>query len=281
MRTKILRFRPNLWRRRLVGRLRNQPELPEPSLLFDVVNSMIYVSLPPPELGIGASAMSTFWGLKDNGHYSDVIFRSYRTVTNMVLFEVGSSHSEVDNADSVEEKRPISKTTFSRQHHESNVERRLPNQDVPYAGSQLWVSLDDGKLCAVEKDGNISKILDLPAMLKTDVQITSKMVTVRNNTYGEDILILGIKIMNSTAEFKIFLRSHNVTQTNATAFLIAIDTPENADDSQFPVVWLSPTPDNSIVTGQIVGVPGNDIKPDRLIYFAQKEGQYSRIVSIV
>ena len=230
---------------------------------------MIFVNLPAPEENDNLNVMSTFWGLKDNGTYAESIFHSYTAVTNMVLFEL-------DAAERIPAVSDLTKRTRPKKLQETNIEQNAPN-----AGSQLWVSLDDGKICAVERDGNFSKVLDLPAMLKADLKITSKILTVRSRLYEEDTLIFGIKVTNSTIGFKSFLVSHGVIQMNTTAFLVAIDTPLNAGVDQFPVLWLVPTPDDTVVTGQIVGVPGTDKRLDQLIYFAQKDGYFAKIVSIV
>ena len=275
---EILRFHPSRWRRRLLRKSRNQPELLTPSLLWDKEASMLFVSLPPPEVDGIQNAMSTFWGLKDNGTYAEFVFHSYASVTNMVLFEIDSTERlKIENN---HHKRIPLKQLLETVYDRSGNSSPSTNQNVPKAGSQLWVSLDDGKICAVERDGNISNTIDLPAILKVDFKITSKMVTVRSRMYDEDTLIFGIKLTNSTPGFKTFLMSHGIAQINATAFLVAIDTPINANIEQFPVWWLVPTPDDIVVTGQIVGVPGTDKRLDQIIYFAKKEGSFSKIVSI-
>ena len=240
---------------------------------------MLFVSLPPPEVDGIQNAMSTFWGLKDNGTYAEFVFHSYTSVTNMVLFEIDSTERPL-KIESNHQKRTHLKKVLETGYDQSGNSSPSTNQNVPNAGSQLWVSLDDGKICAVERDGNISKTVDLPDILKIDFKITSKMLTVRSRMYEEDTLIFGIKVTNSTSEFKTFLMSRGIAQINATTFLIAIDTPLNTNIEQFPAWWLLPTPGNTVVTGQIVGVPGTDKRLDQIIYFAHKEGSYSKIVSI-
>ena len=271
---KPLKFVPRCLKCELLKKIRGHSEILSPTLLWDYEAKMIFVSLTPPLLNQIPNAESTFWGLKDLGNSSALVFRTEQNVVNMALFEPNP-----DEAESLETSESSTNVNiFSTVNKHSMKPWDLPEVG---AGAQLWVSLDDGKLCAVETDGNFSKVLDLPAILKTDLKITSKMVTVRDNKVSEDILAFGIKVNNSTSAFKSFLSSRGITQTNATAFLIAIDTPENAAQNEHPVAWMVPTPEDTIISGQIVGVQGDGDTPDQIVYFSQIEGKFARIVSVV
>ena len=268
---KPLKFVPRCLKCELLKKIRGHSEIMSPTLLWDYEAKMIFVSLTPPLLNQIPTAESTFWGLKDLGNNSALVFRTEQNVVNMALFEPNP-----DQIDSSHNSMNVKALSTKKKH--SMKPWNLPEVG---AGAQLWVSLDDGKLCAVETDGNFSKVLDLPAILKADLKITSKMATVRDNKVSEDILVFGIKVNNSTSAFKSFLSSRGITQTNATAFLIAIDTPENAAENEHPVAWMVPTPEDTIISGQIVGVQGDGDTPDQIVYFSQIEGKFARIVSVV
>ena len=237
---------------------------------------MIFVSLPPPEVDGNPNAMSTFWGLKDTGTDTDLVFHTYMSVTNMVLFEIDATKRKSNDLADHFHPTALPGTIYD----ETGNGSPSTDENEPYAGSQLWVSLDDGKICAVERNGNISKTIDLAAILKVEFKITSKMVTIRSRLYDEDTLIFGIKVTNSTNEFKTILMSHGIAQTNATTFLVAMDTPLNADVAKLPLWWMVPTPDDTVVTGQIVGVPGTEKRGDQIVYFGSKEGAFSKVVSV-
>ena len=284
-----LKFIPKCWICSLIKKIRSQPELPKTSLLWNYEASMIFVSLPPAYLDRRTNAVSTFWGIKDLGNVPEVVFHTYTAVVNMVLFEPNTAVGEDTVAESnrkLDSREREQSITDGSGHDGKNMFGKTglaKVHDSPQvgAGAQLWVTLDDGKICAVEKDGNFSKILDLPATLKADLKITSKMVTVREKIASEDFLIFGIKVTNVTSEFKTVLLSHGIAQTNATAFLVAIDTPENTNDNPFSIAWMLPTPDDTIVTGQIVGLKGHGSKPDQIVYFSQIDGHFAKIVSVV
>jgi len=214
----------------------------KPSILWDSMGKMLFLSLPPPMLGIGQepNAISRFIGIKDNGNDSEMAFQSDRNVVNMALYE-------------------------------SNM--KGPNKDGqrigPQAGAsdQLWVSLPDGKLVAISRNGNVSKVIDLSKMLNANFTITSKMMTVKNKDVEEDFLIFGIHVPSKSDTFRRLAQQlSGGHRADSDYYIVGYDTPENLG---MPLAWMIPTPDNMPVTGQIVGVPGTEAgAKDRIIAFA-------------
>ena len=285
IKTHKLKFRPHSLRHRLLTKIKSQQALLKASLLWYNEARTVFVSLPPPELNPLSTAMSSFWGIRDNGNNAEYVFHSIISVTNMALFEP-SVFRRQSSGNALRKYNDIQKSYIPNSDEVDSQDMAekgtgLASANTPNAGAQLWVSLDDGRICAVERDGNISKTIDLPAILKTEFDITSKMVTTRNTPYDEDILIFGIRISNASSNFKDYLLTRGIVLTNATAFLLALDTPINTATVQQPLVWLVPTPDNTVVRGQIVGIKGAGDKPDQLIYFSQTDGHFAKIMSVI
>lgn len=252
-----LRFRQKFSYRRFVRKLRDT-SVQKPSLLWDNSHKMLYVSLPPPMLStklsylrfkrrVPANDMDYLLGIKDMGNDSAIVFKTSHSAYNMVLYE--------------------------------------SNMVSTNAGPQLWISLRDNKLLAVEPTGVISKVIDVSKILKTNFTITSKISTARAKEIEEDILIFGIQVTNPTDEFKrlVQLQGIDTSQDTPTCYLIGVDTPENGQDVLQPesMVWMIPTPDDTVVQGQIIGLKSGDSGGnDQLIAFSQSEGKFAKIFSV-
>ncbi|WAR02780.1 hypothetical protein MAR_009338, partial [Mya arenaria] len=114
-----LRFRPKMTAQRLYRKL-HDPAVLKPSILWDAAISTVYVSLPPPMLpGVMGNGIDMLYAIKDTGNDTELVFKTAHTATNMVLFDTSGP--------------------------------------VGNAADQLWISLSDGKLLAIEKSGVVGK----------------------------------------------------------------------------------------------------------------------------
>lgn len=220
----------------------------KPSLLLDSAIETVYVSLPPP-MSVPRPSEGSLSGddrlvaVRDTGNDSAMVFTTSHSVQNMALYE-----------------------------------RNMGTN----AGDQLWASVSDCKLLAVDKNGNISKVIDVAEILKADCTITSKLTTARAREVDEDMLLFGIHVPNATEEFTQLSAMFGVDVTKETQkhYVIAIDTPENAPGSEgMPVVFMIPTPEDTQVFGQIIGFKRDDGK-SQLVVFSQTEGQFGKIFTI-
>ncbi|KAL4223810.1 hypothetical protein ACF0H5_017275 [Mactra antiquata] len=251
--TGPLRYRPKSWRRKLRRTLKNEA-LPKPSILYDKFLNTIYISLPPPMLRNGRdtpNAMEYLIGVKDLNNDSALVFRAPRSGINLVAYEM-------------------------------NTQEPQPN-----AGDQLWVSVTDGNLLAIGRDGNISKAIKLEDVLKTKFKITSKLTVMRAREADEDFLVFGIEVEETPEEFLNVLEHFNIktSEPTPTKFVLGVDTPENDKASSrpfFPLAWMVATPDDSVVNGQIIGIQSTDASTkDMLVVFSQVEGKFGKYFTIV
>ncbi|XP_045173464.1 uncharacterized protein LOC123535017 [Mercenaria mercenaria] len=245
-----LKFKPKSFQKRLIHKIKRETQR-KPSLLWDSFHRTVFVSLPPPVLSTreGQNGIESLIGIKDLGNNSALVFKVERSASNMVLYERNSGSM----------KPPAN------------------------AGAQLWISLPDSKLLAIEPDGNISKAIDVSKILKTNFTITSKISSARSREIDEDFLIFGIKVTTPTEEFQKLVESYGIDTSEATptCYVVGVDTPENTNVPN-SMVWIVPTPDDIEVNGQIIGIKGDNTgRKDQIIAFAQMEERYGKIFSIV
>ena len=246
-----LKFRPRSLRQRLIKKIKQRSTVQKPILLWDNFRQTVYISLPPPMLGTSGkeNGIESMIGLRDFGNYSSQVFKVGRSASNMVLYE-------------------------------RNTGTRQPPSN---AGAQLWVSLTDSKLVAIEPDGNASKTIDVSKIIKTNFTITSKITSARAREVDEDFLIFGIKVTQPTEEFRNLVESYGVDTSNGTPtyYVVGVDTPENVR-GDYSMVWMVPTPDDTEVNGQLIGIKGdNSGRKDQIIAFAQVDGKFGKIFTIV
>ena len=270
-----LTYTPRSWPQYLNSKLRD-PSVTKPSLLFDNIENMVYVSLPPPMLTprgqVGYTlGESRLLGIKDMGNGTDMVFKTSQSAMSLVLYE-------------------------------SNLDL------FPNAGSHLWISTSDCQLIAIDSLGTVMKIINVNELLKTNCTITSKMTTARNREADEDFLLFGVHVPEPSPRFRNLVSAFGTDISSATPknYVIGIDTPENANpirnpdvkqsqDSRIigdlkqnadirgmPLSFMVPTPDDTQVFGQIIGITsinGDKVK-EQLIVFSQIEGKLGKIFSI-
>lgn len=202
------------------------------------------MALPPPMLsGSRSPGGDRLFAIKDTGREGSMVFQAQLSAQNMLMYD------------------------------------RSPSNAV----AQLWASAPDGRLLAIDmKTGVVAHILDMPAILKTNFTITSKITTARGRGVDEDFLLFGINVPQPTAAFKRMLSSHGVDVTRETPanYVIGVDTPEN--EQGMPLAWILPTPEETVVFGQIIGIKGDGSSvPDQLIVYSQIEQKVAKIFSII
>ncbi|KAH3888808.1 hypothetical protein DPMN_012847 [Dreissena polymorpha] len=241
-----LRFGSESYARRLTSTLRD-PSVLKPSILWDAAVETIYLALPPPMLpGSRLQGGDRLFAIQDTGKEGSMVFQAQISVQNMVMYD-GSADRNPSNA-----------------------------------ADQLWVSAPDGRLLAMKKTGVIGHVLDMPAILKTNFTITSKITTARGRGVDEDFLLFGINVQQPTAAFKSILSSYGVEVMSETPanYVIGVDTPENIKG--MPLAWILPTPEDTVVFGQIIGIKGDGSSiPDQLIVYSQIKQKFAKIFSII
>lgn len=232
----------------------SDPSVKKPSILFDKMANTVYVSLPPPMLSIwrqydASLETDRLLGVKDMGNDSSLAFKTSQSAMNMVLYESNNEHS-------------------------------TPPTN---AGNQLWVSSQDCKLVAIGKLGDVSKVIDVNELLETNCTITSKITTARSREVDEDFLVFGVHVSEPSQQFSQITSLFNVDGSMATPknYVIGIDTPENDIKNGMPLSFMIPTPDDTSVFGQVIGIPDSDNDgKDQLVVFSQIEGEFGKIFTI-
>lgn len=251
-----LKFIPSTFAERLKT-VRLDPFTIKPSILLDKAINTIYISLPPPmllhaveydsDIDLGENSL---FAIKDTGNDSALVFKTSHSATGMALYE-------------------------------SNLATTV---DPPSnAADQLWITLADCKILAIEKLGNISKVIDLANILKTNCTVTSKMTTARARDADEDFLVFGINVQQPTNTFLEVAAKFGINLNKETSknYVIGIDTPENHDNNGMPVSFLIPTPEDTKVFGQIIGVKTIDNeRKNQLIVFSQTDEKAAKIFTI-
>lgn len=212
------------------------------NVIWDAQRGHVYVSLPPPYLS--SNSQHSFWGFRDNGDSGELLFRSNLDVTHMATFEPNS---------------------YSGQKSSSNINN-----------PPVWICTADSVIHSLTPDGNISRSIDLKALLKSDISITSKMSLVQQNDTSTTYLVFGITAMNQTTQFSETKRSFGI-MASATSFVVAVET----DTPEGSILWMVPVPDNMEVKGQLSGSSGADFqRKDQIIFYAEETGKRARIISI-
>ena len=211
------------------------------NVIWDGTRSSVYVSLPPPYAY--SNQPSTFWGFSDNGDSSNHLFRSYLDIDHMATFEAD--------------------TYTSTSHAKDNT-------------PTLWISTTDSMIHSVNPDGNISTTIDLQALLKASVTITSKLSLIQQNDTSEAYLILAFTVSDPTPQFAHTLRVFGVPP-ETTSLVLALAT----NTSSGRIQWMVPVPDNMEVKGQISGSAGAaSRRKDQMVFYAESANKTAKIISI-
>ena len=255
---KQLHFRKHT---RSIHETRNFPALSgTQNLMWDGTNCLLYVILPPiySTKTSDAELTSTFWALKDLGNDTSLAYRiSSMSVSHMTMFE---------------------KNTYPGGKQTSNVDKQVNN----VAANPVWISLSNGRLLSLSNNGSVLRTINLPDLLEANVEITSKLVTIRANNTSTDVLIMGVKLSHKSAKFISVMQRFgvNLPAENTTSAVIAVNTALQSSRLD-AIKWVVPIPENMTIKGQLSGSMGASTqRKDRLIVYAEDEGKSAKVFAI-
>ncbi|KAK3605219.1 hypothetical protein CHS0354_038655 [Potamilus streckersoni] len=247
----------------------------DPNLLYDYETGTVFVSLPPPTESASdrreSQNTNSFWGIKDTGEGADLVFMKFMSISSIAKYEANDDRSE--------------KLYFHRHMRNSRNESKLS-----VSKGYLWAVAPGGVIYGFNPaNGEIAKAINITDALKeVAVTVTSKLMVARRNDTSSDILLFGIRVSETTQDFREFIVSIGVSNLSTLNFLVAYDTSTNVDK----VIWMIPTPQNTEINGQIVGIPrsagkdynvankGHNDQQDLLVAFTQMKGKFSMFFAV-
>ncbi|KAL3886197.1 hypothetical protein ACJMK2_026206 [Sinanodonta woodiana] len=245
------------------------------SLLYDYQTGTVFVGLPPPvESSSGRTegqSTGTFWGIKDTGNNADLVFKKFMPISSMAKYEANDDRSEKLNI-----------------HGDMGNSRNFLKPGT--SRGNLWAAAPRGVIYGFNPtNGQLTKTINITEALNAvSATITSKLMVARRNDTSSDILIFGIAVTESIPDFREYMASIGVSDLSTLNFLVAYDTSMIVDK----VIWMIPTPQNTEINGQIVGIPrsatthqtsrhhSNMDQRDLLVAFTQIEGKFSKFFAV-
>ena len=225
----------------------NENVIAKQDLIWDEMSNMIYAILQP--VNSSSYGEYLFWAIRDVGNTTSLIFRLDKSVNHMTMFE---SNTDANNGKQGDE--------------------TIPNS--------LWLCLNNGKIVSLSKNGTLIRTINLPAILKADITITSKVVTARASGINYDILIMGIKLSNHTRESISILREYGITDEKVSSLMIALDTSTELYANGL-IMWMVAVPGNLEIKGQISGSLGvENQRKDRIVFYAEEPGESAKVMAI-
>ena len=230
------------------------------NLMWDSTNGLLYVIRPPyynSKYPTGAS-VSSFWALEDRGNSSALAYKmSSLSVNHMTMFE---------------------KNTYPPGEEILNTDK----QESKDTANPMWISLSNGKLISLSRNGSVLRAINLSIIFAANVEITSKLTTVRANETSANILIMGVKFSNKSDRFISVMEKYGVYKPaeNITSAVIAVDG-ALVSSRRDAILWVVPIPGNLTIKGQISGSSGASTRrKDRLVVYAEEEGKSAKVIAI-
>ncbi|CAH1787133.1 unnamed protein product [Owenia fusiformis] len=116
--------------------------------------------------------------------------------------------------------------------------------------------------------GKIERFYNLTQTFGSSINITSKLMVTGDP--GNDVLYMGIQVLNKTQKFSQLCQKHNVQDKNSN-YIIALNT----TDIDVQLLWMLPSYKDGQIVGQIAATSFNDNenagKSDILVAYSQSE----------
>ncbi|KAL3886077.1 hypothetical protein ACJMK2_026100 [Sinanodonta woodiana] len=245
-----------------------------PNLLYDYETGTVFVTMPATtesasERNISQS-INSFWAIKDTGDAANLVFLKFMSILSIAKYEANDDMSK--------------KLDFD------GLKRKSWNDTKPRVSKgYLWAAAPGGVIYGFNPaNGEMVKAINITDALKVEaVTITSKLMVARRNDTSSDILIFGIGVSEATEAFREFV-SVGFSNLSTQHFLVAYDTSTTMDK----ILWMIPTPQNTEINGQIVGIPrsadkyrnstnqGQNDQRDLLVAFTQMKGNFTTFFAV-
>lgn len=223
-----------------------------------VHDDMIFVTLPLSNDCRTALNESDFWAVRDSGKQGIVKYSDFLSIDDLSLYNIKPAERlNVHTKDKVSgagspRKGINKKISFQRKQSVSNRHVSKVGRTILWGSHKL-----QGKITGFDLDRVDVKIIteiDLSFLLKASARITSKIMTVRNDTDSSDSIVFGARIMNKTVPFSNLLKENNIASVKNVNFVVCVTTGSESP----PLVtlrWILPVPEDGSVSGQLVGIP--------------------------
>ncbi|XP_064600241.1 uncharacterized protein LOC135466597 isoform X2 [Liolophura sinensis] len=223
-----------------------------------VHDDMIFVTLPVSHNRDTLLNKSDFWAVRDSGKQGFIKYSDALSIDDLSLYSVNPTDSL--NFHTKNEGTGLLRKGVDKNFDFYEGENISNDYEGEVGHTLLWGSHKiQGKITGLDWGGGDVKIIieiDLSLLLRTSARITSKIMTVRNETDSPDSILFGVSVVNKTAAFVNILKEHNISDIKNVNYVVCVTTSLESP----PLVtlrWILPVPEDGTVHGQLVGIPSD------------------------